>query len=530
MTDANTLIGSGSSDGQVGDEPEFHLAMSESDLQTLDRLLADDRGVHADLVERGAICVISRSSGDRRESYLVRDIVTPQEGDVYIEDRVVRFDDKYRSHALQRAQDTAGGGIMFVHTHPPGAGASPSPKDEDTDRKQLYAAAKHLSPGAPLASAIRADGNGTWNVRQFEFDVERTRGQIRSDEYGKHTEEVTEATAVRVVGRQLNKLGTTTTVAGAAGPTGRIDPDEIDSSLGLFGTEGHRHLAGLRVGLVGCGGVGSILAEHLSRLGIGEIVAIDFDHIEEANFNRHEGATEEDVEKDRLKVEVSKRVAEESATAPDFSFRPVVGSVAESQSQEYAALQTALDCDILVSTADTHHSRAVLDELAYAHLIPVIDGGTVLHLTDGDTLHRRSQCQVTVAGPGHPCLECAGVWNHSGLGEELTKPQSRGYVDQEGEQSDDGDRALSVIDTNALVASVIGQRLKAIALGVAPDLEVGQQVYSPATGVMRWRDEGDSPFEACLSTCDRAETTARGDTHDLSRGKDWALHGHLNEV
>jgi tRNA A37 threonylcarbamoyladenosine dehydratase len=47
----------------------------------------------------------------------------------------------------------------------------------------------------------------------------------------------------------------------------------------------------LTVALIGCGGLGAILAECLARTGFGGIVLIDDDVLEETNLNRYQGAT-----------------------------------------------------------------------------------------------------------------------------------------------------------------------------------------------------------------------------------------------
>ena len=46
------------------------------------------------------------------------------------------------------------------------------------------------------------------------------------------------------------------------------------------------HLAGLRVGIAGAGGLGSNCAVSLARAGIGTIVIVDFDFVEASNLNR----------------------------------------------------------------------------------------------------------------------------------------------------------------------------------------------------------------------------------------------------
>ena len=45
-------------------------------------------------------------------------------------------------------------------------------------------------------------------------------------------------------------------------------------------------LSGKRVLVVGCGGLGGCLIEHLARMGVGEITAVDGDAFEPSNLNR----------------------------------------------------------------------------------------------------------------------------------------------------------------------------------------------------------------------------------------------------
>jgi len=45
-------------------------------------------------------------------------------------------------------------------------------------------------------------------------------------------------------------------------------------------------LAPFKVGIAGCGGLGSNCAVALARVGIGELVIVDFDKVEESNLNR----------------------------------------------------------------------------------------------------------------------------------------------------------------------------------------------------------------------------------------------------
>jgi sulfur carrier protein ThiS adenylyltransferase len=50
--------------------------------------------------------------------------------------------------------------------------------------------------------------------------------------------------------------------------------------------EVRERLAPFKVGIAGCGGLGSNCAVALARVGIGELVIVDFDKVEESNLNR----------------------------------------------------------------------------------------------------------------------------------------------------------------------------------------------------------------------------------------------------
>ena len=53
-----------------------------------------------------------------------------------------------------------------------------------------------------------------------------------------------------------------------------------------FGEEGQRKLAASRVAIVGCGALGTVQAEALTRAGVGHIRIIDRDFVELSNLQR----------------------------------------------------------------------------------------------------------------------------------------------------------------------------------------------------------------------------------------------------
>ncbi|MGA9049001.1 MAG: ThiF family adenylyltransferase, partial [Dehalococcoidia bacterium] len=78
----------------------------------------------------------------------------------------------------------------------------------------------------------------------------------------------------------------------------------------IFGDRGQDMLSKLKVGVIGAGGAGSLIIEHIARLGVGHIVIADPDHIDPTNKPRVVGSTDLDVKNKAKKVAVAKRVAE----------------------------------------------------------------------------------------------------------------------------------------------------------------------------------------------------------------------------
>lgn len=73
--------------------------------------------------------------------------------------------------------------------------------------------------------------------------------------------------------------------------------------------EDQAKLANSTVAIVGCGGLGGSIAEELSRLGVGRLILVDGDHIEQSNLNRQLFSTEKNIgqpkveaARDRLQV------------------------------------------------------------------------------------------------------------------------------------------------------------------------------------------------------------------------------------
>lgn len=71
--------------------------------------------------------------------------------------------------------------------------------------------------------------------------------------------------------------------------------DLFDRQIKMFGQEGQQTLSECRVAILGLGGIGSLVAEYLARLGVGHFYLVDDDKIEDSNLSRVVGANMADV-------------------------------------------------------------------------------------------------------------------------------------------------------------------------------------------------------------------------------------------
>ncbi len=111
-------------------------------------------------------------------------------------------------------------------------------------------------------------------------------------------------------------------------------------------------LAAATVGVVGCGALGSCAAELLCRAGVGSLVLIDRDYIEEHNLARQTLYTEKDLL--RMKADVCR----EKLLAINSSLS-VVSHVVDLTSRNIDLLQ---ECDVVVDCSDNFSVRFLLND------------------------------------------------------------------------------------------------------------------------------------------------------------------------
>jgi molybdopterin/thiamine biosynthesis adenylyltransferase len=310
-------------------------------------------------------------------SALVSQAILPNGDDRWLH-RNASITPGYFERVLGKAMEKRGG-IAFMHSHL-GPGWQGMSRD-DIRTEQAMAAQAKAATGLPLVG-MTLGTDGAWSARFWEKTAPRIYERVWCE-------------SVRVIGSQ----GLEITFADQLVPPPKFR-EELNRTISAWGISKQQKLARLKIGVVGAGSVGSIVAEILARMGIQEIRLIDFDVVERHNLDRLLHAGRQDYLKKRLKVDVLAKALKKGATARRFDVRAVPFAVTEDE-----GFRQALDCDVLFGCVDRPWGRYVLNVIAYAHLIPVVDGGIAVHTKKDGTL-QGADWQAHVAAPTRRCLEC----------------------------------------------------------------------------------------------------------------------------
>ena len=133
-------------------------------------------------------------------------------------------------------------------------------------------------------------------------------------------------------------------------------------------------LATWHVALAGCGGLGSIMAETLLRLGVRQFTLIDGDQLDASNLNRWQGAGPADV--GQLKVEVLARHLR--TMAPGVQVRALAHPL-----EHETSVQALAGADAIVSLIDNDVGRYFLAHLSLQYLVPLFDLGVLIRTDPG---------------------------------------------------------------------------------------------------------------------------------------------------
>lgn len=165
-----------------------------------------------------------------------------------------------------------------------------------------------------------------------------------------------------------------------------------------IGPAGQAKLRAARVAVVGCGALGSQLAETMVRAGVGVVRLIDRDIVEESNLQRQTLFTEADAA--ALRPKALAAAARLGTVNSDVTIEPVVDDLT------WENARTLLEgIDLFLDGTDNFDTRYVLNDLSIETSIPWIYGacvgsyGLVLPILRGE---RKTPCLRCVLGDAPP--------------------------------------------------------------------------------------------------------------------------------
>jgi len=144
----------------------------------------------------------------------------------------------------------------------------------------------------------------------------------------------------------------------------------------LFGAGTTAKLRELTIGVIGCSGTGSPLIEQLARLGVGKLILVDPDKVEEKNLNRILNASHEDAYLERYKVDVMASAIARMGFGTELK-------LLRNNLYDAGVVTAVAECDVLFGCVDSIEGRHLLNRLSAFYLIPYFDLGVKL-VADGN--------------------------------------------------------------------------------------------------------------------------------------------------
>jgi molybdopterin-synthase adenylyltransferase len=376
---------------------------------------------------------------------------------------VLSWSADFNSSVLERAIDSDAT-LVLVHSH-----GSPAPRFSADDRrkeKPLFGAFSRLLDPLPTGSLLLGDGDAAGSFWL---------GGERSLEF-----------------RRVVVAGGTIDVWSAVGnqTTRRTPRRRLARQSVAIGPESDRKLADTTVAVVGLSGGGSHVVQQLAHQGVGGLVGLDNDVVDETNLGRLIGARESDVDV-TPKTEVARRMV--AAIDPSIQFRPLQATFPSPE-----AIDAMKKCDIVVACVDTFRAREAINAFCRRYLLPLVDIGISIRSV-GERLVA-ADGQVIVSLPNRPCLRCWFVTD-AVLDAEL-RARPPGY-----DQNPDATGDPQVVSMNGTLASEASNAVLDLITGYSGGRRAGKFLqYDGRVGALEPTD-----LPSPRSDCPACAQEGRGD-------------------
>lgn len=258
------------------------------------------------------------------------------------------------------------------------------------------------------------------------------------------------------------------------------DP-RFDRQARLFGDAGQAILAGLKVGIVGLGGGGSVLAELLGRLGVGTFVLADHDCVDDTNLCRLVGADQKDADPNSPMFKVAVAARNIARANPLAKIEEIRGDIVFD-----GVAKQFVDCDYIFLAADSMRARLVFNAIVHQYGIPGYQVGVKIRVSEDDGIVGDVMCLARSVTSESGCLICNGLIDFGKLQEEGISEQERKqqrYLDE------DEMPAASVVTLNSIACAHAANAFLFHATGLTQsDTAHSYFRYMPRTAAS-WRDK-----------------------------------------
>lgn len=294
--------------------------------------------------------------------------------------------------------------VGVIHSHPEDCLPAPSSIDDDMDG--YYASYfNDFAPGRPYVSLILSRVKGALMLSGRIY----WQGLWRGVE--KFVVETTSVATWRGMGANFEPL----------------DVRERTARLSsAFGIEAASRLRRATVAVIGAGGTGSAVIEVLARAGVGKLILVDPDHIEESNLERVHGSQPTHAKQAVPKVEVARDHV--LAIDPSCQVEAIIGRLPQNE-----VVEAVIRADVAVGCTDRQHSRLALSDIAVRYLVPTIDCAVALEGADGAVTAQL--IQVVRFLSADPCALCRGMIVPNTISQELMSEEERKLRREEAEQA-----------------------------------------------------------------------------------------------
>jgi len=275
--------------------------------------------------------------------------------------------------------------IIDVHTHPFLQGRVSFSATDDGDEETFFLFLKEKFAGIHYASIVFSQGkysarvwtfsSGSILARKALLKTQTSRENIASSDFREDTDEHYEKTAL-------------------TGEEGFFNRSASVLGLDVMRTIMHHQV----ISIVGVGGLGSIVAEHLIHMGFHEINLIDPDVLEVSNLNRVVGAYYKDAQQQLYKVDVVKRHA--TNINPNATVLACKSDVREKEMERVLALS-----DWIIVATDNHSSRLKVQELSVQYFVPLLSVGVNITVKE-NKIEDMSGEVITARVGDYLCLHC----------------------------------------------------------------------------------------------------------------------------